>query len=126
MRFIFAFIMSWLAVTFIYVIASLFDMPSTTSITSIELWGVVCAFAATYFFLSIIPSLYVVHIHKSKTSVTYIKVGLIASLPMLLLSIYSLEVEWIISTLIAGVVGGYIFYILEPVNGYSPNKSFKL
>ena len=67
-----------------------------------------------YYLVIGLPIMYVMLKRKSISRVHFIIAGVLASVPMLVVSLTSREPEWIIGTLVAGFVGGLVFAIRLP------------
>lgn len=115
MREVLTFIISWIAVTSIFVFTFQFDGISF-SFSSLDgvftLWGVTSIFTGAYFLVVGIPILYFLFKRQRVTRKAFIFAGVIASIPMFLLVLTSGEIEWAIATIISGVIGGLIFAVM--------------
>ena len=110
-------ILSWVAVTVIYVAACIYDgleLSFTELPNTGMLWALVAMFTGMYFVVIGGPILYFLFKRSSVSRQAFIIAGLVASLPMLIVCIRSNEPEWVISTLAAGLVAGGIFAVRYP------------
>lgn len=110
-------ILSWITVTIIYVGACIYDgleLSFTELPNTVMLWAFVALFTGIYFVLIGGPILYFLFKRSSVSRQAFVIAGLVASLPMLIVSISSNEPEWVISTLAAGLVAGGIFAVRLP------------
>ena len=114
MREVTTFIMSWLAVTAIFFTTLLFDGLSIYSLGVkgaaffVMLVGVV---SAVYFIVIGLPTLYLMLRRQPVGRTAFILAALVASIPMLIFSIFSGEIEWVIATIMAGFIAGVIFAV---------------
>ncbi len=114
MREVTTLIMSWLAVTMIFVVTLGLDGMELAFLTlnnTFMLWALVALVSGMYYVVIGLPILYVLLQRKVVSGVNFIFAGILASFPMLIISITSQEIEWVIASLIAGFVGGLIFAI---------------
>ena len=119
MRELIVFISSWATVTTIFVIAVTFDGLELSTYNVLEIWGLFGVFSGIYFLVIGIPICYFLCKFKKVARSTFIYSGLVASLPILVLSIISKEPEWVIASILGGFVGGLVFALLLPFKKYT-------
>ena len=105
---------SWLLVSVIFFTGFCFDgMPLSfaTLGDAFVLFLLIAFFVGIYFIAIGLPVLYVLFKLQLVKKAHFIFAGLLASLPMLLISIISQEIEWVLASLVAGFVAGWVFAV---------------
>ncbi len=108
------FALSWLSATAIFCIALIFDGGWLAPSGFLFLCGLVATISGIYYFVIGLPVLYFLSTREKVTRIAFVGWGLAASIPMLLFSLYSREIEWIFATILAGLMGGLVFAIRLP------------
>lgn len=117
MREVITFILSWLAITTVFVITLWLEgleLSFSQASNTLMLWGIVGLFAGGYFLVIGTPILYVLFKRKTVSRATFIFSGMLASIPMLIFSILSKEFEWVVASILAGIIGGLVFALRLP------------
>jgi hypothetical protein len=117
MRELITFIISWLAVTTVFVITFAFDgleLSFSGLNNTLMLWVLVGLVAGLYFIVVGLPILYFLVKRKAVTRGAFLLAGFIACTPMLIFCIVSRELEWVVASIVAGFVGGFVFAVRLP------------
>jgi hypothetical protein len=110
-------VVSWLAVTSIYIFLFFIEgvpFNFANSAGKLAFCALVGLFVAMYFAVFGAAVWFALSKLESVTRVGLLLAGLVASIPMLALCVVTGEPEWAISTLLAGVVAGGIYAIQLP------------
>lgn len=119
MRELVSFIVSWLAVTTVFVIAINSDGLLLTSDSAYTIIGLVSVFTGIYFIVVGLPVFYFLSKYKKVVRSAFIYAGILASIPILALSIATQETEWVIGSILGGIIGGLVFALLLPFKKYT-------
>ena len=103
---------SWFSVTGIFLIALVCDgigLGFTEMGGNIAFVALVAFVVAVYFALVGLPLLYRLLSKPIVTRMSFVLTGFLASIPMLTLTVYAGEFEFVIATIVAGVLAGYVY-----------------
>lgn len=106
---------SWLATTIIYLVAlindgSTFNFKDFSGLAAFT--ALVGFIVAVYFAIFGLPLLYYVVKRPVVTRKHFIANGIAASVPMLMLTVFAGEPEFILATVIAGLMAGYVYSLV--------------